>query len=139
MTFPRVPSASAAQTAVQAANKQTVLAFYDAAINRADPEAAAAYLGSRYVQHNPSIADGVEGFIAFARELRQRFPQVRGVVKRVFADGDFVILHVHAQRQPGETGLAIVDIFRLEQGRIVEHWDVRQPIPPMAANPNGMF
>ncbi len=123
----------------QEANKRTVLAFYDAALNRADPEAAAAYLGAGYIQHNPAIADGVQGFIVFARELRQRFPHVQGRVKRVFADGDFVILHVHAQREPQESGIAIVDIFRLEEGRIVEHWDVRQPVPPVAANRNGMF
>jgi predicted SnoaL-like aldol condensation-catalyzing enzyme len=131
--------ASTAAHSTQEANKRTVLAFYESAVNHADPEAAAGYLGARYIQHNPSIADGVDGFMMFARELRQRFPKVRGEVKRVFADGDFVILHVHAQREPEEAGIAIVDIFRLEHGRIVEHWDVRQPIPPTAANRNGMF
>jgi predicted SnoaL-like aldol condensation-catalyzing enzyme len=57
----------------------------------------------------------------------------------VFADGDYVILHVHAVREPGTRGNAIVDIFRLEDGKIVEHWDVVQPIPEKAANANGMF
>lgn len=128
-----------ADAARREANKRTVLAFYDAALNHADPGAAIAYLGPRYIQHNPAIADGVQGFIAFAHEFRQRFPNVQGRIKRVFADGDFVILHVHAQREPQESGIAIVDIFRLEEGRIVEHWDVRQPVPPTAANGNGMF
>ena len=59
--------------------------------------------------------------------------------KRVFADGDFVILHVHGVREPGERGVAIIDIFRLEKGKIVEHWDVVQPIPEKPANNNGMF
>jgi hypothetical protein len=53
--------------------------------------------------------------------------------------GDFVTLHVHVKFQPEELGLAIVEIFRLEHGKIVEHWDVRQPIPETAANTNGMF
>jgi predicted SnoaL-like aldol condensation-catalyzing enzyme len=57
----------------------------------------------------------------------------------VFADGDDVILHVHAVREPGTRDNAIVDIFRLEDGKIVEHWDVVQPIPEKAANANGMF
>jgi predicted SnoaL-like aldol condensation-catalyzing enzyme len=57
----------------------------------------------------------------------------------VFADGDYVILHVHAVRVPGTRGNAIVDIFKLENGKIVEHWDVIQEIPGEAANPNGMF
>jgi predicted SnoaL-like aldol condensation-catalyzing enzyme len=61
------------------------------------------------------------------------------VIKRVLVDGDMVILHVHAIREPGERGVAIVDIFRLENGKIVEHWDVVQPIPEKAANSNGMF
>ena len=50
-----------------------------------------------------------------------------------------MILHVHAVREPGERGGAIVDIFRLENGKIVEHWDVVQTIPEKAANSNGMF
>jgi predicted SnoaL-like aldol condensation-catalyzing enzyme len=134
----RVPNA-ATPSSRQERNKQVVLAFYESAVNGADPVGAAAFLGARYVQHNPSIADGVDGFMAFAHQLRQRFPNVRARIKRVFADGDFVILHVHAQREPEDNGLAIVDIFRLEDGRIVEHWDVRQPVPPTAANRNGMF
>jgi predicted SnoaL-like aldol condensation-catalyzing enzyme len=57
----------------------------------------------------------------------------------VLADGDYVMLHVHAVRTPGEVGSAIVDLFKLENGKIVEHWDVVQPIPEKAANGNGMF
>ena len=53
--------------------------------------------------------------------------------------GDYVILHVHSVREPGPRGNAIVDIFKLENGKIVEHGDVVQPIPEKAANPNGMF
>jgi predicted SnoaL-like aldol condensation-catalyzing enzyme len=60
-------------------------------------------------------------------------------ITRVFADGDHVIVHVHAVREPGTRGNAITDIFKLENGKIVEHWDVVQPIPQKAANTNGMF
>jgi predicted SnoaL-like aldol condensation-catalyzing enzyme len=121
------------------ANKQTVLAFYEAAINRTDFEAASKFLGGRYVQHNPLIADGIEGFKDFLRLLREKFPGLRAEVKRVFADGDFVVAHTHGVRVPGERGSAIVDIFRLDDGKIVEHWDVIQPIPEQALNQNGMF
>ena len=60
-------------------------------------------------------------------------------LKRIFADGDYVIVHVHAVREPGTRGNAIIDIFRLEDGKVVEHWDVIQPIPEKSANDNGMF
>ena len=121
------------------ANKQVVLAFYEAAINRTDFEAASRFIGERYVQHNPLIADGIDGLRDFLPFLRESFPGLRGDVKRIFADGDFVVAHTHGVRVPGQRGSAIVDIFRLEDGKIVEHWDVIQPIPESPANQNGMF
>ncbi|MFG1905854.1 ester cyclase [Kribbella sp. NPDC048928] len=121
-------------------NKQTVLDFYELGLNQKDFHAAAKLLGDSYVQHNPRIADGVEGFEAFLATLRQDFPDLKAEVKRVFADGDHVIAHVYGVRVPGQPGTAIVDIFRLDgNGRIVEHWDVMQPVPDTSANPNGMF
>jgi len=120
-------------------NKKSVVEFYDKAINQKDFEAAAKYLGPRYTQHNPGVADGPEGLKAFLGFLREKFPGARSEIRRVFADGDYVILHVHAVREPGARGAAIVDIFKLENGKIVEHWDVRQDIPERAANANGMF
>lgn len=120
-------------------NKQIVVDFYEKAINQKDFEAAAKHFGPRYTQHNPNAADGPEGLRAFLGFLKEKFPQSRSEIKRVFADGDYVILHVHAVREPGTRGSAIVDIFKLESGKIVEHWDVVQPIPDKAANNNGMF
>jgi len=123
----------------QEANKKTVIAFYEAGINQKDFAKASQYFGPRYTQHNPNAADGPEGFKRFIDFLREKFPQSHSEIKQVFADGDYVILHVHAVREPGTRGNAIVDIFKLERGKIVEHWDVVQPIPEQAANPNGMF
>jgi len=132
-------AATAAPDAALEANKATVLAFYEAAINQRDFAAAAKHLGDRYVQHNPNIADGIPGFRAFIATLQDRFPELRAEVKRVFAHDEFVIVHTHGIRSPGELGSAIVDIFKLEDGKIVEHWDVMQPVPAQAANVNGMF
>lgn len=120
-------------------NKKIVAAFYEAAINKTDFDAAAKFIGERYVQHNPLIADGIEGFEAFLGFLRESFPNLRAEIKKIFADGDYVIVHTHGVREPGQRGSAIVDIFRLEDGKIVEHWDVIQPIPESATNQNGMF
>jgi predicted SnoaL-like aldol condensation-catalyzing enzyme len=133
------PSAQAADAQQMEANKKAVVEFYEKGLNQKDFDAAAKYLGARYVQHNPSAADGAEGFRGFLQFLRDKFPNSHSEIKRVFADGDFVILHVHAVREPGTRGVAIVDIFKLENGKIVEHWDVRQEIPEQAANANTMF
>jgi predicted SnoaL-like aldol condensation-catalyzing enzyme len=130
---------TAAEDARLEANKKNVVEFYEKAINQKDFDAAAKYFGPRYIQHNPSAPDGIEGFKTFLAFLREKFPNSRSEIKRVLADGDYVILHVHAVREPGTRGAAIVDIFRLENGKIVEHWDVRQEIPEKAANTNGMF
>jgi len=70
--------------------------------------------------------------------LKEKFPKSRSEIKRVIADGDLVVLHVHSVREPGQRGRAI-DIFRLENGKIVEHWDVVQDIPEKAANDYTMF
>jgi predicted SnoaL-like aldol condensation-catalyzing enzyme len=121
------------------ANKKIVLDFYNSALNGSNFESAAAHFGAGYIQHNPMIQDGIEGFRSFVKDLKERFPKVQGDIKLIFAEGDFVILHVHAKREPEEAGLAIVDIFRLEAGKIVEHWDVRQPMPESSANRNGVF
>lgn len=131
--------AAAADTAQEAANKKAVIAFYDAALNKLDFNAASAYLGPVYKQHNPTAAEGPEGLRAFIAFLKDKFPQTHSEIVRSFADGDYVILHVHAVRTPGTLGNAIVDIFRLEKGKVVEHWDAVQPIPEKAANTNGMF
>ena len=134
------PAAAAdATTAQQEANRQAVLTFYDKGLNQKDADAALAYVGNRYVQHNPNAQDGPEGFKKFIAFLREKFPNSHSEIKQSFVDGDYVILHVHAVREPGTRGNAIIDIFKLENGKIVEHWDVVQPIPEKTNNNNGMF
>lgn len=120
-------------------NKQHVIEFYNQAINQKNFAAASTYLGSRYTQHNPTAADGPEGLRAFIQFLRDKYPNAHSEIKRVFAEGDYVILHVHSIREPGTRGRAIFDLFKLENGKIVEHWDAVQDIPENSANSNGMF
>jgi predicted SnoaL-like aldol condensation-catalyzing enzyme len=131
--------ALAGNTAQEEANKKVVLDLYEKGINQKDFEAAAKNFGPRYIQHNPRAADGPEGFKAFVGFLKAKFPNYHSEIKKVFADGDYVILHVHNVPAPGQRGAAIVDIFRLENGKVVEHWDVRQEIPEKSANNNTMF
>jgi predicted SnoaL-like aldol condensation-catalyzing enzyme len=121
------------------ANKQAVLRFYEAGLNKLDYVGASRYFGDRYIQHNPTAKDGPLGFKGFVDSLRREHPHTRVEIVRVIAEGDFVVLHVHAFLEPGDPGLAIVDIYRLDHRKIVEHWDVIQPVPDKSANPNGMF
>lgn len=141
MTLLSASAALSAQehTAQEEANRQVVLAFYEMGLNQKNADAALRYVGERYVQHNPRAADGTEGFRKFVAFLRDRAPNARSVIKRSFVDGDYVILHVHSIPEPGARGNAIIDIFRLENGKIVEHWDTIQPIPETPANANTMF
>ncbi|MET4201995.1 ester cyclase [Bradyrhizobium sp. LA6.12] len=131
--------AALAASAQEEANRAAVLAFYEKGLNQKDADAALAYVGNRYVQHNPNAPDGPDGFRKFISFLREKFPNSHSEIKRSFVDGDFVILHVHSVREPGSRGRAIVDIFKLENGKIVEHWDVVQDIPENPANNNTMF
>jgi predicted SnoaL-like aldol condensation-catalyzing enzyme len=130
---------TAADSAQLAANKKTAVAFYEASINRKDFAAAVPFLGSYYKQHNPTAKDGAEGLKAFIEFLKAKYPQQHGDIRQVIADGDLVALHVLSTRGDNTPGRAIVDIFRVQNGKIVEHWDVIQDIPAQAANTNGMF
>lgn len=133
-------SANAQTSEAQAeTNKKIVMAFYDAALVQLDADKALIYMGSKYIQHNPIAPDGVEGLKGLIKFLKQKYPDRKSEVKRVVAQDDLVVLHVHSKNTPEERGNAIVDIFRLENGKIVEHWDVIQPVPEKSANANTMF
>ncbi|HEX7445843.1 MAG TPA: nuclear transport factor 2 family protein [Methanothrix sp.] len=121
-------------------NKAIVSDFYNLAFNLKKPEEAAdKYLGSHYRQHNPGAPDGKEPFIAFVNGFQKIFPTLRFEIKRLVAGDDLVVQHSHLIRKAGDRGMAVIDIFRLENGKIVEHWDVLQEIPETSANSNTMF
>ncbi len=122
-------------------NKDIAVAFYKKALFEGQVEEAfRLYAVPNYRQHNPLIEDGMEGLRKFVTWIMSNHPDARWEIKRVFADGDHVILHSHWHGlSDNPRGEAVVDIFRLEGGKFVEHWDVIQPIPETSANANTMF
>lgn len=122
------------------ANKKLVRDFYELAFNEHKPtEAAKRYLGDKYIQHNPHVPNGAEAFYGYFERYFKEQPKARVVIKRVIADGDLVALHLNSKRDDKDRGRAVVDIFRVEGGKIVEHWDVSQDVPEKSANANTMF
>jgi predicted SnoaL-like aldol condensation-catalyzing enzyme len=122
--------------------RKLVLDFYEAALNEKNVEKTRKFLGEKYIQHNPHVAEGPEGLLRLVQFRHDKFPQGRNEVKRVIAEGDLVTLQVHSVLVPGTPGRKIVDIFRVENNKVVEHWDVIQEIteelyPPI--NDNGPF
>ena len=92
-----------------------------------------------YIQHKPTLPDGRDAVINFLEGLLQRFPERTFTIHRVIASDDLVAVHYHSQASPQDRGFAVVDIFRVENCQMVEHWDVVQPVPENAANDNTMF
>jgi predicted SnoaL-like aldol condensation-catalyzing enzyme len=122
-----------------ARNKQLVLAFYQKIIGEKDYQGARQYMGSEYRQHAPYATDGHAGIAEWVHKFKEAFPQHRYEVKKIIAEGDLVVLHLHGMNGPNPHGESVVDIFRVENGKVVEHWDVIQPIPESADNANTMF
>lgn len=121
-------------------NKKIVREFYEMAfVHHLPKDAAEKYLAPTYIQHNPNVETGRQPFIDFFVPFFKSNPNARADIKRVIAEGDLVVLHVHSKAGKDDRGRAVVDIFRVENGKILEHWDVMQAVPEKAAHKNTMF
>lgn len=121
-------------------NKKIVQDFFEIAFNKHKPsEAVKKHMGTYYTQHNPYAADGAKAFIDFFESRFKKYPESRITIKRTIAEKDLVVVHLHAQNSEKDLGRAVVDIMRIENGKIVEHWDVVQDVLEKPANTNTMF
>jgi predicted SnoaL-like aldol condensation-catalyzing enzyme len=129
----------AARTKEEKANLRLVQRIYREVLGPIDSRAVDALFDPGYIQHNPSAATGSSGLKEMLDRAKIKYPKCEHRVKRMLVDGDLVAAHVHVIFQPGDEGFAVVDIFRIADGLIAEHWDVMQPITANTKNNNGRF
>jgi predicted SnoaL-like aldol condensation-catalyzing enzyme len=127
------------RTPREQANLDKVLAMYREVLIAMNAAAVDRHLSPRYIQHSSLAEPGLDALKRFLDRVRLDSPHATQTIHRAFADGDHVIVHVHVVRWPGDPGLAAIDIFRCDNGEIVEHWDVVQDVPAEPINPNSMF
>jgi predicted SnoaL-like aldol condensation-catalyzing enzyme len=122
-----------------AANKQLVTRFVDTILVRGQLDQLQSFFdGDRYTQHNPAVGDGLSGLGAFVAKLQeQKVSFFYKKVHRVVAEGNFVL--AQSEGEFGGKPTAFYDIFRVENGKIAEHWDVIQEIPAQTASGLGLF
>ncbi|AQS92998.1 hypothetical protein BXQ17_02445 [Polaribacter sp. BM10] len=120
-------------------NKKNAIAFYKMAYNGNPEKAVALYVGDKYIQHNPLVADGKQAFIDYFTRMHKEYQDKSIRFVRTIAEGDLVALHTH-QIWPGNDQYVTMDFFRFtDDGKIVEHWDSIQQVPNTSANNNTMY
>ena len=127
------------RTPLEQANLDLVLAMFAQVLNPMDSSAVDRFIAPDYIQHSQLAEPGREALKRFLDMIRKETPEAVHDVKRAFVDGDHVIVHYHVRRWPGDKGWAVIDIFRVENGLIAEHWDVLQDVGEGGPNPNSPF
>jgi predicted SnoaL-like aldol condensation-catalyzing enzyme len=126
-------------SAQEKANHDHVIAMYHNVLMPLDSSRVDDFIRPDYIQHSSLAEPGVQALKDWLDARRIDSPGAVQKIHRSFADGDHVVVHVELHRWPGDPGFSIVDIFRLQDGMIAEHWDVLQEIPVDPVNSNGMF
>ena len=120
-------------------NLQHVIDMFNNVLVPLDSSQVDNYISPDYIQHSQMAPPGIQALKEFLNARHLDSTQSQQLLKRAFVDGDHVMLHYHVIRFPDDPGFAVMDIFRLEDGMIVEHWDVVQDVPTDSPNPNSMF
>lgn len=119
-------------------NKEIVLNFYQQMFGDKDLSAVDKYVAKDYIQHNPEVADGAEAFKKAAETWFKGAKKEKIDVQRIAAEGDLVFIHIKNINLDGSLK-STIDIFKLKNGKIIEHWDAQENVPQKAANSHPMF
>jgi predicted SnoaL-like aldol condensation-catalyzing enzyme len=132
-------NSATARTAAEQRNLDHVLGLFRDVLQPLDADQVDRYIAPDYIQHSPMAAPGRDSLKAFLRVVRAASPNSSQRLLRAFVDGDHVIIHYHVKKDPEDRGFVVMDIFRLTDGMVVEHWDCVQDVPANSPNPISMF
>jgi predicted SnoaL-like aldol condensation-catalyzing enzyme len=121
------------------AKKDAAVSFLTLAASGRVRDAWAMYVGPRFRHHNPYFAGDAESLMKGMEENARQHPDKRLNVLHALEDGDFVAVHAHVRLKQGDRGVVIVHLYCFEDDRIVELWDISQPVPAESVNANGML
>lgn len=125
---------------MKSVNERVVADFYHLCFDQKQPKAAFdRFVAAALIQHNPGLADGAQSALASLEKRLRENPEIHFEIRHIIAEGNLVVVHALIKSDRLDRGRAVVDIFRVSQERIVEHWDIVQPMPELAANPHPMF
>ncbi|GAA4633043.1 hypothetical protein GCM10023196_069000 [Actinoallomurus vinaceus] len=115
---------------------QLIRDYIELVWNQGRTEEAERFLAEDLIQHNPNLPNGRKPLVDFIGGLHEQLPESRFDIRRTAAEGDLVFVHSLFTAQPGHRGIAVIDVFRVADGLIVEHWDLREDVPETTASGN---
>jgi predicted SnoaL-like aldol condensation-catalyzing enzyme len=132
-------NSASSRTPEEQRNLDHVLGMFRNVLQPLDADQVDRYISPDYIQHSPMAAPGRDSLKAFLRMVRAASPNSSQRLLRAFVDADHVILHYHVKKDPEDRGFVVMDIFRLTDGMVIEHWDCVQDVPAHSPNPIAMF
>jgi predicted SnoaL-like aldol condensation-catalyzing enzyme len=108
-------------------NKQLIKSFYDEFFNKHDIESAKKYVREDYIQHNPGVDQGRDSLMKAFADKFVTDPSFYLKIQKIISDEDMVAVYLKNIDKEGRTKCRVVDIYRVYEGKLAEHWDVLQP------------